>query len=213
MKIMSLFLCLLCFAILLYPASAADGRSLDVSEVKKISDELTVISQQCSRFQLDTIGMPRSEQMEAAGSLVDRALLLHKRSVVGLIHVGATYLQRGVDLNNVSDVLPHLKDAQDNEKFTRKAVVYSSQKLIDTINKESRFYAAPPSEKDLQDHIFQLKSRRKSEISAPYVEKIFSVGKHLGLDHKIFQEDLLSNSADFDIEVVSDKSSSCCQIQ
>lgn len=212
MKIKSLFLCFFGSAFSLYSASAADGRFSGVSEVEKISAELTMISQQCARFQLDVIAISRSEQMELAESLVDQSLNLHKRSVVALVNVVAPFLQRGVDFNNVSDVLPHLKNAQTNEKLTRNAIVYSSQRLIDTINKKSCFYVVPPLEKDLQGHIFQLKSRRKSLISERYVEKLFSVEKHLGLEGKIYQEDLLGNSTDSDILVFSDKSS-CCEIQ
>ena len=204
MKNIAIFLSIMIFWISFY-------RSIDAASSSDVK-ELGAIVAQCSRFHLHMQGVERSEQMQQAAILVDQALLLHKKNVVAFVQFGASYGSAGIDLERVTEVLPRLQEIQKNEKLTRYALVYSTQRLVDAINKKGSFYEAPPSEKDVANTVFVLKSRRKSLLSSPYIEKVLHVEAYLGLDKKIFLEDLLGPSVDEDTSALLKKSSACCII-
>jgi len=108
-------------------------------------------------------GVDRSMNMEKAAALVDNAWDLHKQSVVEFVNLGVSYGPDGIGLGRVQEVLPHLLVVQRCEKLRRSVLVYSTQRLLDAINNNHRFYIAPPSEKDLSDAIFALKAEKVAE--------------------------------------------------
>lgn len=207
MKNIIAFLISICFYASLVAASALE------SQVVSQDQQLHAIALQCARFDLDMEGVDRSMNMEKAAALVDNAWDLHKQSVVEFVNFGLPYGQDGIGLGRVQEVLPHLLLVQKREKLRRSVLVYSTQRLVDAIMSKKNSYSAPPSEKDVSDEIFALKSqknRRQFLLSAPYVEKVEAVEIYLGLKNKIFCEDLVKQPGS--VQKVALPKNSCCEI-
>ena len=204
---MNFFLGFFSFLIYLYSFSVV---ACSGAEPQKIPQELAVIVAKCSRFHLDMQALDRSVCMEEAGVLLEAALQLHKKTVLEIINFGSGFGQAGIDASRLYEVLPNFQKVQTNEKLHRYAIVYSAQRLVDAINNNLNFYPAPPLEKNLADALCSLKSSEKKLITAPYVEKALAAGKDLGLDKKIFLEDLLGPSVYSETSDVSKKNSVCC---